>query len=100
MPQHTNKAAANSGYWENLRRQRRREQEQRGQIIQEGYKNLALGRVAGAAGLPMDIAELLTPPLVTPSSSLKAKSMRPFPAGMTKGEMPPKDGKGLEYKYT
>jgi hypothetical protein len=50
--------------------------------------------------LPMDIAEFLTPPLVTPPASLKAKSMRPFPAGMTKGEMPPKDGKGLEYKYT
>ena len=49
----------------------------------------------------MDIAELITPPLVIPpTSSLKAKSMRPFPAGMTKGEMPPKDGKGLEYKYT
>lgn len=100
MAKNPNQAAASSGYWENLRRQRRREQEQRGQIIQEGYKNLALGRVAGAAGLPMDIAELITPPLVTPPSSLKAKSMRPFPAGMTRGEMPPKDGKGLKYKYT
>ena len=66
MAKNPNQAAANSGYWENLRRQRRREQEQRGQIIQEGYKNLALGRVAGAAGLPMDIAELITPPLVSP----------------------------------
>jgi hypothetical protein len=100
MAKKPNQAAANSGYWENLRRQRRREIEERAQIAQEGYKNLGLGRLAGFLGLGPDIAELLTPPLVTPSASIKTKSMRPFPAGMTKGEMPPKDGKGLEYKYT
>jgi hypothetical protein len=92
--------ASSSGYWENLRRKRRLEQEQKGELTQEGWKNLALGRLAGAWGLPGDIAEATTPPLVTPSASLKAKGMKPFPAGMTPGEMPPKDGQGLTYKYT
>ena len=100
MAENTNQAAASSGYWENLRRQRRREIEERAQIAQEGKKNLVLGRISAALGLGPDIAEVTTPPLVTPSASIKTKTMKPFPAGMTKGEMPPKDGKGLEYKYT
>ena len=68
MAENTNQAAASSGYWENLRRQRRRENEERAQIRQEGLKNLVLGRIAGALGLGPDIAEVLTPPLVTPPS--------------------------------
>ena len=92
--------ASSSGYWENLRKKRRLEQEQKGELTQEGLKNLLLGRIAGAAGLAGDIGELTTPPLVTPPASLKAKGMKPFPAGMTPGEMPPKDGKGLTYRYT
>ena len=56
MAKKPNQAAAASGYWENLRRQRRREQDQRGQITQEGLKNLDLGRIAGFLGLGPDIA--------------------------------------------
>jgi len=108
MAKKPNQAAASSGYWENLRRQRRREIEERAQIAQEGMKNLGLGRLSGFLGLGPDIAEVTTPPLVTPSASLKYKGQKPPTPELTE----PKDqfayrlerafpsDPNLKYKYT
>ena len=109
MPQKVSEAAARSGYWENLRKKRLRDQHEKGTLTEKAYRDLFFGRLAGAAGLGGDIAELLSPPLLSGGQALKFKGQKPPAPELTEkedqyalklGRAFPRDGSGLKQKYT
>ena len=68
------------------------ERQKRADVYEKGYTDLAKGSIAGSA-YPVDIADMLTKPALTPPASIKAASLRPRGGGIPETVAPVQDPK-------
>jgi len=68
------------------------ERQKRAGVYEKGFTDLAKGMVAGSA-YPVDIADMLAKPALTPPASLKAASMRPRGGGIPETVAPVQEPK-------
>ena len=68
------------------------ERQKRADVYEKGYTDLAKGSIAGSA-YPVDIADMLVKPALTPPASIKAATMRPRGGGIPETVAPVQEPK-------